>query len=603
MPKAFDFSNPPFDRLTGRELERFKACLDVAFFRKGQTVIRAGEVPESFFIVIKGAVHEVHAGEVVAVHGPSDCFDNSLLVERQSRHAFIVQEEAICYLLPVDELIDLTANNKAFAEFFFRDISLKLDALAARQTIRELQPVMMAQVRDAYIHPPLYVDTATSAYEAARLMKDRKATSLLVRDRDRVGIVTGFDLRDLVILQRKPLETPVGEAASYDPITVEADDLLVEALLRMTKHGIRRLVVLNQGQILGVLEQIDLLSFMSSQSHIVAVQIARAGSIEDLHRASAQLTKLVQVLHGHGTKIPHITQLVAELSRRIAAKLYGMVAPPELVANSCLMVMGSEGRADQVLRTDQDNGLILRDGFEWEGLDRLAQQFTEGMLAIGYPPCPGGVMVSNPAWRRSLSSWREQIRTWVATPDEQALMNVAIFYDAAPAAGDPDLLKTAKAWLVELAAADKAFCARFAKAIETFDVPLGIFSSIIVERGEHKDQLDLKKGGIFPVVHGVRALALEHKLTQTNTIERIYRLKELGLFDQEFATNLAEAYNFLLGLRLHARLAKLQLEQPLDNFIRPFDLNRFERDLLKDSLGIVNQFRDLVRYHFHLKMF
>ena len=216
MSKAFDFSTPPFDRLTGRELERFKASLDVAFFRKGDTVIRAGEVPESFFIVVKGAIQEVHAGEVVAVHGPNDCFDTSLLVERQSRHAFIVEEEAICYLLPVDELIDLTANNKAFAEFFFRDISLKLDALAARQTIRELQPVMMAQVRDAYIHPPLYVDTSTSAYDAARLMSEQKATSLLVRDRDRVGIVTGFDLRELVILQRRPLETPVGEAARYD---------------------------------------------------------------------------------------------------------------------------------------------------------------------------------------------------------------------------------------------------------------------------------------------------------------------------------------------------------------------------------------------------
>jgi CBS domain-containing protein len=603
VPKAFDFSNPPFDRLRGRELERFKACLDVAFFRKGATVIRAGEVPESFFIIVKGTIQEVNAGEAVAVHGPNDCFDTSLLVERQSRHAFIVEEEAICYLLPVDELIDLTANNKAFAEFFFRDLSLKLEALAARQTIRELQPVMMAQVRDAYIHPPLYADTATSAYDAARLMSEQKATSLLVRDRDRVGIVTGFDLRELVILQRKPLETPVGEAATYDPITIEADDLLVEALLRMTKHGIRRLVVFDQGQIVGVLEQIDLLSFMSSQSHIVAVQIARASSIEDLNRASAQLTKLVQVLHGHGTKIPHITQLVAELSRRIAAKLYGMVAPPELVANSCLIVMGSEGRADQVLRTDQDNGLILRDGFECEDLDRIAQEFTDGLLAIGYPPCPGGVMVNNSAWRRSLSSWCEQISTWVATPDEQALMNVAIFYDAAPAAGDPSLVKAAKASLVELAGADKAFCARFAKAIESFDVPLGIFSSLIVERGEHGDQLDLKKGGIFPVVHGVRALALEQKLTQTSTRERIENLKELRLFDQEFATNLAEAYNFLLGLRLQARLAKLQLGQPLDNFIRPFELNKFERDLLKDALVIVNQLRELVRYHFHLKMF
>jgi CBS domain-containing protein len=603
VPKAFDFSNPPFDRLTGHELERFKASLDIAFFRKGDTVIRPGEVPESFFVIIKGAIQEVNAGEVVAVHGPNDCFDTSLLVERQSRHAFIVEEEAICYLLPVDELIDLTANNKAFAEFFFRDISLKLDALAARQTIRELQPVMMAQVRDAYIHPPLYVDTTTSAYEAARLMSDRKATSLLVRDDDRVGIVTGFDLRELVILQRKPLETPVGEATTYDLISIEAIDLLVEALLRMTKHGIRRLVVFDQGQIVGVLEQIDLLSFMSSQSHIVAVQIARAHTIEDLRSASAQLTTLVQVLHGHGTKIPYITQLVAELSRRIAARLYGMVAPPELVANSCLIVMGSEGRADQVLRTDQDNGLILRDGFEWEGLDRIAEEFTEGLIAIGYPPCPGGVMVSNPAWRRSLSSWRDQIRTWVVTPDEQALMNVAIFYDAAPAAGDPGLLKAAKAWLFELAAENKAFCARFAKAIESFDVPLGIFSSIIVERGEHRDQLDVKKGGIFPIVHGVRAFALEHKLAETNTNQRIHHLKEIGLFDQEFATNLAEAYSFLLGLRLQARLAKLQLEQPLDNFIRPFELNRFERDLLKDALLIVNQFRDLVRHHFNLRMF
>jgi CBS domain-containing protein len=333
------------------------------------------------------------------------------------------------------------------------------------------------------------------------------------------------------------------------------------------------------------------------------VQISRARTLEDLHRASAQLTTLVQVLHGHGTKIPYITRLVAELSRRIGARLYGMVAPPELIANSCLIVMGSEGRADQVLRTDQDNGLILRDSFECEGLDRIAQEFTDGLIAIGYPRCPGDVMVSNPAWRRPLTAWREQIRAWVATPDPQALMNVAIFYDAAPVAGDPGLLAAAKARLLELAGDDKAFCARFAKAIESFDVPLGIFSSLIVERGEHKDQLDVKKGGIFPIVHGVRALALEHKLSETSTNERIGRLKELGLFDQEFATNLAEAYSFLLGLRLQARLAKLRLEQPLDNFIRPFELNRFERDLLKDALAIVNQFRDLVRYHFNLKMF
>ena len=134
-------------------------------------------------------------------------------------------------------------------------------------------------------------------------------------------------------------------------------------------------------------------------------------------------------------------------------------------------------------------------------------------------------------------------------------------------------------------------------------MPLGIFSSIIVERGEHRDQLDLKKGGIFPVVHGVRALALEHRLTRPTPSNGSSGSRSWACSIRSSRTNLAEAYSFLLGLRLQARLAKLQLEQPLDNFIRPFELNKFERDLLKDSLAIVNQLRDLVRYHFHLKMF
>lgn len=603
MPKAFDFSNPPFDRLRGRELERFKASLDVAFFRKGETIIHAGAVPASFYIVIKGLVRQVDGGQVIAVHGPNDCFDAALLVERKCRHSFIVEEEALCYLLPVDELLDLTANNKAFAEFFYRDLSLKLDALAARQSIRELQPVMMARVREAYVHPPLYIDADRSVLEAARLMKANKATSLLIHRGERTGIATGFDLREAVILERKPLETPVGDTATYELISIEADDLLVEALLRMTRHGVRRLVVFDQGQIVGVLEQIDLLSFLSSQSHIVVVQVARASTIEDLRSASAQLTPLVQVLHGHGTKIPYVTQLVAELTRRIAAKLWAMVAPAELVANSCLIVMGSEGRGDQILKTDQDNGLILRDGFACPELGGVCQAFTEALISFGYPRCPGEVMVSNPAWSKPLAAWRDDLRGWVLNPDEQALMNIAIFFDAWPVAGDPGLLTAARDYLFDLVGENSAFCARFARAIESFDVPLGLFSNIIVEKGAHKDELDLKKGGIFPIVHGVRALALEHKLATTNTVERIHQLAEQGVFEPAFATDLVEAYGFLLGLRLQTRLAKLQLEQPPDNFVRPGDLNKFERDLLKDSLLIVNKFKELIRYRFNLKMF
>jgi CBS domain-containing protein len=603
MPTAFDFSIPPFDRLTNAELERFEASLDVAFFRQGEVIIDAGQVPESFFIVIKGQVHELDGEAVVAVHRTNDCFDTALLMERVSTHRFVVYEEAICYLLPLDELLDLTANNKAFAEFFFRDISLKLDALRARQEIRELAPVTMARVRDAYIHPPLFVDPATSVFDAASLMKAQKATSLLVREDQRVGIVTGYDLRESAILRREPLDTPIGRATSWNVVAIDADAFLIEGLLQMTRHGVRRLVVRDRDTILGVLEQVDLLSFLSGQSHIVALRIDRASNIEDLKRASEQLPVLVQVMHGQGTKIRYVTQIVAELSRRIQARLFEMTAPPEMVENACLIVMGSEGRGDQILKTDQDNGLILKDGFEHPALAETCRRFTDGMLEFGYPPCDGGVMVSNLAWSKSLAAYRRDLRNWVVTPDDRAVMNIAIFFDATAVAGDPGLLSEAKSYLFDLTRSESAFYLSFARRIDSIRTPLGIYSDSLVEKLRPVDEIDIKKGAIFPLVHGIRALALERQVVETNTTERIHRLTDLYVLDKPFARDLIEAFEFFLGLRLKARLEKMQMEQELNNLVRPHDLDNFERDLLKDAFGVVNRFKEVIRYHFHLQRF
>jgi CBS domain-containing protein len=182
-------------------------------------------------------------------------------------------------------------------------------------------------------------------------------------------------------------------------------------------------------------------------------------------------------------------------------------------------------------------------------------------------------------------------------------MNVAIFYDAAPVIGDAGLLERAKQHLFDLLAGNDAFHARFARAIDLFDTPLGFFATFVTEKGLHKDQLDLKKGGIFPLMHGVRALALQQRLIETNTIQRIRRLQALGVFDKVFAEQLAEAFGFLLGLRLTARLEKARLHQPMDNFISPDQVSKLERDLLKDSLQIVKKLKEVVRYRFRLATF
>jgi CBS domain-containing protein len=349
-----------------------------------------------------------------------------------------------------------------------------------------------------------------------------------------------------------------------------------------------------------VLEQVDLLGFLANHSHVVAIRIERAESIEELGAASADLAGLIQALHGNGVKVQAIAEMVTQLNRRIFRRLFEMLAPPELLANSCLIVMGSEGRGEQILKTDQDNGLILRDGFVLDDLDNVVQRFSATLIAFGYPECHGRVMVNNPEWTRPLAAYKDALHGWIHRPDEAAQMNLAIFFDAAAVAGDAALLDAARAYLLDRISDNAGFFAHFARPTLSFDTPLGLFSSLKGER------LDIKKGGIFPLVHGVRSLALEKRLGETNTLDRIWALNGLGVIERGFATELAEALLVMLGLRLKLKLengALQRLGTQTDNFIRPDELTRMERDLLKDALTVVKRLKEFVTYHFHLKMF
>ena len=186
MPKAFDFSSPPFDRLRPMEVERVKHAVDIAFFRRGQTIIAAGTLPDQFFVVIKGIVEERQGAEVVAVHESGDAFDSAILVHQSSRHDFVVAEEAICYILPIEDFLDLTANNPAFAAFFFNDISHKMEALGLRQANPQALGALTVKVGQALLHPPVYVGPETTLHEAALHMDRAGQRGLLVKDGERV---------------------------------------------------------------------------------------------------------------------------------------------------------------------------------------------------------------------------------------------------------------------------------------------------------------------------------------------------------------------------------------------------------------------------------
>jgi len=462
----------------------------------------------------------------------------------------------------------------------------------------ETLSLVTARVRDAYLRKPFYVDGATDLVSVCRELSQRGLTSALVRDGERIGIFTTTDLRDAMLQARPPSELAVREAARFELVDIHPDAELFEAMWRMVRHGVHRLVVRDGDHVLGVLGQLDLISYVANQSHIVAQQIDDAASIGDLEAAARRADAMLIAMHDSGTRIDRIARLVGELNRRLFARLWSMLAPAELVAASCLVVMGSEGRSEQLLKTDQDNALIARDQPPPAALEDAARRFHDALARIGYPPCPGGVMVTNPIWRQSRMGYRETMRGWIDGSNPEGPMHLAIFLDAAPVAGDPRLLDELRAWLDEALAGSDAFLARFVAPIDQFDDGGGWWTRLLARRDE--PPLDLKKAAIFPIVHGVRALALQYRVRARNTAQRVDALVAEGRLDAPLGRDVVDALHSLLQLRLDVQLRERALGHEPTNEVQSGRLGTLERDRLHDCLAIVRRFRAFLRQHYRL---
>ena len=467
---------------------------------------------------------------------------------------------------------------------------------------REMHPLVSARVRDAHVRKPLYLDGALDLVSVCRELSTQGLTNALVRDSHdgvlRLGIFSTTDLRDALLRAEPPARLAVREVAHFDVIEIDADADLSEALWLMVRHRVQRLLVRDGNEVLGLLGEHDLVGFVANHSHIVALQIDAAGSVAELKAAAERIDAMVALLHDGGVKIERIARLVGDLNHRLFARLWGLVAPPDLVANSCLLVMGSEGRGEQILKTDQDNALVLRDGPEHPQLADVAARFNGALAELGYPPCPGDIMVTNPIWRASVSAFRENLREWIYGADPDGPMRLAIFFDAAPVAGDAMLLQQLREHLDRILAGGDAFLARFAAAADQFDEPQSWWQRLTVRSDEQP--LDLKKLGTFPIVHGVRALSLQHGVREPGTAQRLRRLVERELLHADLGRDLIEALHFLMGLKLRYQLRQRTAGDAPDNLVRPSDLSTMERDQLKDALAINRRFRALLRQRFTL---
>jgi CBS domain-containing protein len=598
MSVILDNATAPFDRLTPEEAESLRGAMDVAYFRPNETIIAEGAAPEGLYIVIKGCIEEREQGELVGLLGPKDFFDSRAVVQGVGVSGFTAREETLCALAPRADVLRLINSNPRFGAFFYSDISRKLEALAQKDESSQIESMMRARVRDLYLMPAAIIDSFQSIASAGRIMRDIDCNALLVRDGERTGIVTGMNLSKAVVLKGMTIEEPVKSIAQFDLVTVEPDEFVSQVLLLMTKYNKRRIVVKEGDLYVGIIEDINVLSFFAGNSQLVVGRIDRASTLTELGAAARQVAEQVRPLRRQGVKFEVVAEIISDLNRRLFAKLFDLLCPSEMRDKACLIVMGSEGRGEQTIRTDQDNGLILSEPVDEAALNRFREQFSGALAEFGFPPCPGHVMVNNPLWSRTIAEYMSNFRSWTTMPDEQSSMNIAIFFDAEAVAGDASLLARAKKDLVEKIVNERVCLARFAKAIEAFEPPIGLFNTLKTSEGDG-DALDLKKGGIFPIVHGVRSLAIEQGLEETNTFKRLAKLADLGLIKEDFARDLARALDYLMTIRLDAQIDAAKSA----SLLKPATLTSMDRDLLRDSFQIVKQLRELVRRRFNLHMF
>ncbi len=649
---------PPFELIDSKVLRQAALSMDVVYFQAGEFVplqeasesIHQGDKLSALYFVIKGVVAEESKELVVGRYSVRGYFGerNILLTQQVSSvpaapphnktnstdSVFRVLEEAILYRMPANVFLELLDGNEDFKQHFNASIVEKLNALHNTVQTTTSTEVMMDTVCSAPVQPLVMVSGQQTLQDAIQKMVENKTDACIVAlssttleliesispqaKKPDYGIITSTDILRLIAANQTELlhQSLNDSGLTNSPLqTVHEFDYLFNALLKMTRFQIDRLVVRSDAGLVGFLHLKDLMSLFANQSGLALLKVDQAESVNDLQAVALQVDQLVENLNRKGIKTHYIAKLVNELHRKMIQKLLTLLLPEALQSQVCLLVMGSEGRSEQVLRTDQDNALMFADDLSeqaQQALAEFAKDFTQAMITIGFPACPGNIMLSNPMWRQSVSQFSEQLRLWFDQPTHDSFMYIAILFDAEMIHGNADWLFTIKHKLQQRMADNPIFLRHFAKAVLQFETPVSFFGGLRTEKSSGTECIEIKKGGIFPIVHGVRCYALEKNIQPTNTHWRIKALMDLGVFEESFGIELGETLNFLNTLRLESMLRQVthinsdddstNTTSPAvpDNYVDVGSLSHLQQDLLKQSLNVVESFKKRVMQHFKL---
>jgi CBS domain-containing protein len=621
VEEAFDFLRkvPPFQFLEDRPLRELAAAVSLEYYPTGALILEQGGPPSEHLLVIKkgGAKVFVRAEgseeTLVDYRAEGDVIGFlSLYTGDRSRTNVVATSDTICYLIDKPDFRRLLDANPQIREYLHRTfLSKYLDKTLHEMRTRSIlagggeRLLFTTPVGELASGAVVTVPAGLSIQAAAEVMSRNRISSLIVLDAAGAptGIITDRDIRDKVVATGRDVADPATGIMSSPLVTMDARDYCFEALLTMIRHNIHHLLVVEAGAVKGIITNHDLMILQGTSPLSVVQEIEHQQDIAGLALASRKVVQIIGLLLKEGARAANITPVVTEIHDRIVRRVLEIAERrfgPAPVRYAWI-ALGSEGRREQVFRTDQDNALLLDDAADAEAAagERWAAEVTafatESLIACGFPPCPAGIMASNQLWRQPLRVWRRYFSDWIQDPRGPSPIQSSVFFDFRVVHGDELLGERLRDHVVSVLDDQPLFLNYVVNQIVTNRPPIGFFGSFVVDKsGEHKDQLNLKARGINPLVDLVRFFALEKGIRATSTAERIDALRETHTIVREFADELKQALDFLLLLRVHTQYRQLNDGVALDNFITPSRLTNLEKRTVKEAFQLVSRVQDQV---------
>lgn len=612
--KNFISQYQPFDQLPEEAVLEVVKSIEISYFRADSMIIEYGHKIHDLYFIRSGVV-EIYRrkGELYNRLDQGEIFGQmGLLANNKVRLPAKAVKDTLLYCIPEAIFHDFCERYEAFSDFSEVEGTIRLKQ-AVEDNSDDANSLTTSKVKTLLSRDLVMLKNTTSIQDVAKVMAEESVSAALINDptitnedgSNFVGIITQHDLCAKVIATGLSVDNPVSDVMSTELMSLDHNAYVSEAMLMMLRYNVHHLPILKNKQPIGLIEVADIIRYESQNSLLLSGSIFQQQNIEDLVLLSKQLKDCFVRMVNEDANSHMIGSAMSEIGRSFKQRLLELAEeelgqPP---VPYCFLALGSMARDEQLIVTDQDNGIILDNSYDdvlhGEYFEKLSKFVCDGLAACGYTYCTGDIMATNPEHRKTQLQWEECFADWIDNPNPQALLNCSIFFDLTGVYGRVKWAEQLNAFILRRAKKNNRFLACLARNALNRTPPLGFFKNFVMEKdGRHNNTINLKRRGTAPLADLIRVHGLAIGSQSQNSFERLEDIIEAGILPPSKGQDLHHAMELISLVRLRHQALDVESEIEPDNNIEPENMSEFERRNLKDAFLVLSNAQNFLKYRY-----